>query len=54
MEQIRDTLLSANNGSPVRIGDVAKVTVGHQPRLGIAGQSSAAGHTGWGEISARC
>jgi cobalt-zinc-cadmium resistance protein CzcA len=54
MAQIRDTLLSANNGSPVRIGDVAKVTVGHQPRLGIAGQSSAAGHTGWGKISARC
>src|SRR5579863_8549203 len=40
MEQIRDTLLSANNGSPVRIGDVATVTVGHEPRLGIAGQDN--------------
>ncbi len=38
MDQIRDTLLSANDGSPVRIGDVAAVAVGHQPRLGIAGQ----------------
>src|SRR5271168_4312890 len=37
MEQIRDTMVSANNGSPVRIGDVAAVTVGHLPRLGIAG-----------------
>ena len=38
IEQIRDTLLSANNGSPVRIGDVAEVKVGHEPRQGIAGQ----------------
>jgi len=38
IEQIRDTLLSANNGSPVRIGDVADVKVGHEPRQGIAGQ----------------
>ncbi len=38
MEQIRDTMVSANNGSPVRIGDIATVTVGHLPRLGIAGQ----------------
>src|SRR5271170_2229331 len=37
MEQIRDTMVSANNGSPVRIGDIATVTVGHLPRLGIAG-----------------
>jgi heavy metal efflux system protein len=40
MEQIRDTMVSANNGSPVRIGDVATVTVGHLPRLGIAGQDN--------------
>ncbi len=38
IEQMRDTLVSANNGSPVRIGDIATVAVGHQPRLGIAGQ----------------
>src|SRR5271170_1895223 len=38
MDQIRDTMITATNGVPVRIGDVATVTVGHQPRLGIAGQ----------------
>jgi heavy metal efflux system protein len=35
---IRDTMVSANGGSPVLISDVATVTVGNQPRLGIAGQ----------------
>ncbi|HVH76983.1 MAG TPA: CusA/CzcA family heavy metal efflux RND transporter [Stellaceae bacterium] len=40
MAQIRNTMLSANNGSPVRIGDIAEVTVGHEPRLGIAGQDN--------------
>ena len=38
MDDIRDTMLSPNNGSPVLISDVATVTIGHQPRLGIAGQ----------------
>ena len=38
MDDIRDTILSPNNGSPVLISDVASVTIGHQPRLGIAGQ----------------
>ena len=38
MDQIRDTMITAANGVPVRISDVATVTVGHQPRLGIAGQ----------------
>jgi cobalt-zinc-cadmium resistance protein CzcA len=38
MDDIRNTMLSANNGSPVLVSDVATVTVGHQPRLGIAGQ----------------
>src|SRR5690242_3540962 len=38
MDQIRDTIITATNGVPVRIGDVATVTVGHRPRLGIAGQ----------------
>ena len=40
VQQIRDTMVSANNGSPVRIGDVATVTIGHLPRLGIAGQDN--------------
>ena len=38
LDDIRNTMLTANNGSPVLISDVAKVTVGSQPRLGIAGQ----------------
>jgi heavy metal efflux system protein len=38
MDQIRDTMITAVNGVPVRIGDIATVSVGHQPRLGIAGE----------------
>jgi cobalt-zinc-cadmium resistance protein CzcA len=37
-DQIRATMIAAPNGSPVLIGDVAKVEIGHLPRLGIAGQ----------------
>ena len=38
LDDIRNTMISGNGGSPVLIGDVATVTVGNQPRLGIAGQ----------------
>jgi heavy metal efflux system protein len=38
MDQIRDTMIISVNGVPVRVGDIATVSVGHQPRLGIAGQ----------------
>jgi cobalt-zinc-cadmium resistance protein CzcA len=38
LDQVRDTMIAAPNGSPVLIGDVAKVEIGHLPRLGIAGQ----------------
>jgi heavy metal efflux system protein len=38
MDQIRDTMITAVNGVPVRVGDIATVTAGNQPRLGIAGQ----------------
>ena len=38
MDDIRNTMLTTRNGSPVLVRDVAKVTVGHEPRLGIAGQ----------------
>jgi cobalt-zinc-cadmium resistance protein CzcA len=41
MDQIRDTMITAVNGIPVRIADIATVTAGHQPRLGIAGQDEA-------------
>ena len=37
MDQIRDTMITAVNGVPVRVGDIATVTAGYQPRLGIAG-----------------
>jgi len=39
MDDIRNTMLSVHDGTPVLVSDVAKVTVGNQPRLGIAGQS---------------
>ena len=38
LDDIRNTMISQNTNSPVRIGDVADVRVGNQPRLGIAGQ----------------
>ena len=38
MDDIADTMLTASNGAPVLLRDVARVTVGNQPRLGIAGQ----------------
>src|SRR5271165_789415 len=37
MDDIRHTLITSNQGAPVFIGDVAQVTIGHLPRLGIAG-----------------
>ncbi len=36
-DDIRNTMVANNNGSPVFIQDVATVTVSNQPRLGIAG-----------------
>jgi cobalt-zinc-cadmium resistance protein CzcA len=39
MDDIRNTVLSVHDGTPVLVSDVATVTVGHQPRLGIAGQN---------------
>jgi len=38
MDDLRNTMLISNNGSPVYVKDVAAVTIGHQPRLGIVGQ----------------
>ena len=38
MDDMRSTMVTASNGTPVLLGDVATVSVGHQPRLGIAGQ----------------
>jgi cobalt-zinc-cadmium resistance protein CzcA len=38
VDQINNTMLASNNGTPVLLSDVATVKVGHLPRLGIAGQ----------------
>ncbi|MFL6798507.1 MAG: efflux RND transporter permease subunit [Xanthobacteraceae bacterium] len=40
VEQLENTMLTQSNGNPVLVKDVAKVIVGHQPRLGIAGKDS--------------
>src|SRR3954452_12973377 len=39
MDDIRGTMVAAHNGAPILVSDVATVTVGNQPRLGIAGQN---------------
>ena len=36
-DEIRHTLITNYQGAPVFIGDVAEVSIGHLPRLGIAG-----------------
>ncbi len=41
LDDIRDTLISPNNGSTLRVRDVADVRIDHLPRLGIAGQDDA-------------
>ena len=38
LDDLRDTMLTSNNGSPIYVKDVATVTIGNQPRLGIVGQ----------------
>ena len=38
LEQVERTMLRSSSGTPVLLGDVAQVSVGNQPRLGIAGQ----------------
>jgi heavy metal efflux system protein len=38
LDDIRNTMLTQQNGLAVRVNDVAKVTVGGQPRLGIVGK----------------
>jgi cobalt-zinc-cadmium resistance protein CzcA len=38
LDDIRNTMISANSGAPVLLSDIATVSVDNQPRLGIAGQ----------------
>jgi cobalt-zinc-cadmium resistance protein CzcA len=40
VDDIGNTMVTQNNGSPIRIKDVAQVEIGYQPRLGIAGQDN--------------
>jgi len=40
-DEIRHTLITNNQGAPVVIGDVADVSIGNLPRLGIAGYNDA-------------
>ncbi len=39
IDSLANTMISSNNGTPVLVSDVATVTVGEQPRLGIAGEN---------------
>src|SRR5579864_3207421 len=39
VDALADTMVSSSGGTPVLIRDVATVTVGEQPRLGIAGEN---------------
>jgi cobalt-zinc-cadmium resistance protein CzcA len=41
LDDIKGTMLSQSGGSPVLVKDVATVTVGYRPRLGIAGKDAA-------------
>ena len=40
IEEVRDTMLSSVNGNPIRVSDIAEVSVGAKPRLGIAGKDN--------------
>src|SRR6201991_3509382 len=40
MDAVADTMISSSGGTPVLVRDVAEVTVGSQPRLGIAGENN--------------
>lgn len=40
MDDVRNTMLTSNNGVPILIRDIATVSVGHLPRLGIAGNDN--------------
>ncbi len=39
IDSLADTMVTSSNGSPVLVRDVATVSVGEQPRLGIAGEN---------------
>ncbi|MBI2740557.1 MAG: efflux RND transporter permease subunit, partial [Rhodospirillales bacterium] len=37
MDDIRHTMLTVRDGAPILVSDVATISVGHEPRLGVAG-----------------
>lgn len=40
IDDIRSAVLTQQNGLPVSIGDVARITAGYQPRLGVVGKDN--------------
>ncbi len=40
MDDIRHTMLTVRDGAPVLVSDVATISVGHEPRLGVAGHDN--------------
>ena len=38
IDDIRNTMLASTNGNPIRVSDIADVSIGNKPRLGIAGK----------------
>ncbi|HJU28819.1 MAG TPA: efflux RND transporter permease subunit, partial [Candidatus Binataceae bacterium] len=40
LDDIRDIVLAANNSVPITVGNVAKVSIGYAPRLGIVGMNN--------------
>src|SRR5919107_260755 len=40
LDDIRNVVVSASNGVPILLGDIATIEIGNQPRLGIAGYAS--------------
>ncbi|HEY1435130.1 MAG TPA: efflux RND transporter permease subunit, partial [Thermoanaerobaculia bacterium] len=40
LDDIRDVVVTSSKGTPVKIGNVADVAIGHAPRLGIVGQDA--------------
>jgi heavy metal efflux system protein len=37
MDDIRHTMLTVRDGAPVLVSDIATISIGHEPRLGVAG-----------------
>ena len=40
VDAIRNTLVGSNAGTPVKVSDVATISIGNEPRLGIAGEGA--------------